>query len=250
MEADCQVILTTHSPGLASELPAESIRFISRDEHHVLSIQDGAPVFGSIADTLGVTPDSRVKALFCVEGPTDVEAFKALSSALHKADPTIPDLSTDERVAFVVMGGSTLVQWVSQHYLKGLGRKELHIYDRDVPAYEIAEAEVNGRNNGSWACRTSKHEIECYLHTDAIMAAYGVSVPVVDHPPTKAESVGSLFGKAYSAAQAHDGVMGEGKSKGYLARKAFPLMTAQWIDERDPAGEVKGWFNRLAAMLN
>jgi putative ATP-dependent endonuclease of OLD family len=72
-----------------------------------------------------------------------------LSGALYKANPTIPDLAADERVAFVVMGGSTLVQWVSQYYLKGLGRKELHIYDEDVPAYEIAQAEVNGRNDGS-----------------------------------------------------------------------------------------------------
>lgn len=199
---------------------------------------------------MGVTPDSRVRVLFCVEGPTDVEAYKALSSALHQTDPSLPDLSKDERVAFVAMGGSTLVQWVHQHYLKGLGRKQFHVYDRDVPAYEVAEAEVNGRNDGSWACRTSKQEIECYLHPDAIMAAYGVMIPIPDHPATKADSVGSRFAAAYSAAQGFDGVMKESKAKAYLAKKAFPLMTTEWIDARDPEGEVRAWLQRLAAMLD
>jgi hypothetical protein len=249
-QSDCQVILTTHSPGLASELPTASIRFISKDDQQVMSIQDGAPVFGSIAATLGVTPDSRVRVLFCVEGPTDVLAFKSLSRALHEADLSIPDLTNDERVAFVVMGGSTLLQWVSEHYLKGLGRREVHIYDRDVPAYEVAEATVNGRNDGSWACRTIKQEIECYLHPGAIQATYGVTIEVLDHPPSKADSVGSRFGQAYSVLQGFDGVMTENKAKSYLAMKSFPAMTAQWIDERDPAGEVRGWFHRVAAMLN
>ena len=31
-EDGCQVILTTHSPGLAGDLPSESIRFVTRDE--------------------------------------------------------------------------------------------------------------------------------------------------------------------------------------------------------------------------
>ncbi len=31
-ESDCQIILTTHSPGLASELPIESLRFIFHDD--------------------------------------------------------------------------------------------------------------------------------------------------------------------------------------------------------------------------
>lgn len=48
LEASCQVILTTHSPGFAAELPGDSIRFVSRDaETGQQTIQAGADVFAS-----------------------------------------------------------------------------------------------------------------------------------------------------------------------------------------------------------
>ena len=247
-ESDCQVVLTTHSPGLASELPTDSIRFVSKDSASKHCIDKGLSVFGDIAKALGVTPDSRVRVLFCVEGPTDVIALKEFSSALHKIDPTIPDLTRDERVAFVVMGGSTLNQWVAQHYLEGLGRKQLHIYDSDVPSYEVAQATVNGRGDGSAAFRTRKLEIECYLHPDAVFDAYGVKIAISDRPE-KADSVGRLFGVTYSAAQGFNGIMKEDKAKNYLARKAYAFMNAERIADRDPDGEVRGWFHHLRDML-
>ena len=94
-ESGCQVILTTHSPGLASELPAESIRFIDRNSSDQPIIESGIDVFDKAAKTLGVTPDSRVKVLICVEGPTDVIALKCLSKALHHEKNELIDLSTD-----------------------------------------------------------------------------------------------------------------------------------------------------------
>ncbi len=55
--AECQVILTTHSPGLAADLPVDSIRFVSADAAaDTPTIQQGADVFGAVADTLGLTP--------------------------------------------------------------------------------------------------------------------------------------------------------------------------------------------------
>ena len=104
-ESGCQVILTTHSPGFAADLPNDSIRFIFRDATTKEPvIQAGADVFGAVAETLGVTPDSRVKVLLCVEGPTDVLAFKSLSKALYVEDNSLPNLEDDDRVAFVVLG--------------------------------------------------------------------------------------------------------------------------------------------------
>ena len=35
-----------------------------------------------------------------------------------------------------------------------------------------------------------------------------------------------------------------------LTERAFPLMTAKLIDERDPNGEVKGWLRRISGMLH
>lgn len=40
---------------------------------------------------------------------------------------------------------------------------------------------VNARQDGSWATQTSKHEIESYLHPDAIKDTLGVVVDVADH---------------------------------------------------------------------
>jgi predicted ATPase len=248
-EPSCQILLTTHSPGFASDLPTESIRFVTRDQALQPVIQEGADVFGPVAETLGVVPDSRVKVLLCVEGPTDVAAFKYLSRALHAADNTIPDLTSDERVAFVLLGGSTLKHWVTQHYLRSLNRPEVHIYDNDVPVYAASVAEVNQRTDGSWAVLTNKYEIECYLHADAIGDAFGVEVVVLDQPGPDGKAVPRLFAEAYFAKQKTDAVMKDGAAKLRLANKAFPLMTAERLAARDPRGEVEGWFRRIRGML-
>ena len=249
LEPGCQVILTTHSPGFAAELPSDSIRFISRDAAtRQPTIQAGADVFGIVTDTLGVTPDNRVKLLLCVEGPTDVTALKALSKALHAEDNTLPDLENDERVAFIVLGGGTLKHWVNQNYLQALNRREVHIYDRDVAAYADAVIAVNARGNGCWAAQTLKHEVESYLHPDAINEAFGVTIAVTDHP-VDGKATPRVFAEAYSLAQRFDGVMKDNAAKARLAERAFPLMTAARIRERDPDGEVIGWMRRIRDML-
>ncbi|MCU6244339.1 OLD family endonuclease, partial [Enterobacter asburiae] len=69
---------------------------------------------------------------------------------------------------FIVLGGGTLKHWVNENYLRALNRREIHIYDRDVPAYAEAVDAVNARGNGCWAAQTLKHEVESYLHPDAI----------------------------------------------------------------------------------
>lgn len=247
-ETGCQVLLTTHSPGFASELPVSSIRYVSRDpKTRKPKISAGDDVFGAVADALGVTPDSRVKVLLCLEGPTDIIAFKCLSKALHAADPTLPNLATDERIAFIVLGGSTLKHWVDENYLQSLRRPEIHIYDRDVSAYAATVDKVNSRADGSWAAQTTKHEIESYLHPEAIREAFGVTILVDDHP-VDGKAVPKIFAEAYSAAQRFDGVMKDSNAKTRLADKAFPLMTAERIKERDPLGEVSDWLRRIGKL--
>ena len=246
----CQVILTTHSPGFAAELPIDSIRYVTRNEAKKPCIESaGVDVFEHVAAALGLVADSRVKVLIFVEGPTDIEALKCLSRALHIADPNLPDLSSDRRFAFVPSGGSTLQHWVAGHYLSGLGRQEVHIYDSDVPDYGKAVTAVNARQDRSWATQTSKHEIESYLHPDAIKDALGVKVEVADHLNTNGHAVPKAVAmKLYEA-----NPVGEPKKdstvKKLLASKAFPCMTADRLAERDPNGEVRGWMARLSDML-
>ncbi|MES3084594.1 ATP-binding protein [Sphingomonas faeni] len=246
----CQVILTTHSPGLAADLPIESIRFVSSEGPPATpTIEAGVDVFDTVAKALGLTPDSRVRVLICVEGPTDVTALKYLSAALHAEDDSIPNLMTDERFAFIPAGGSTLKHWVTENYLRNMHRPEAHIYDRDVAKYAASVAEVNGRTDGlgSWAVQTQKHEIECYLNADAIKAAFDVDVLCVDHPADGAPSVPEAFAIALTAKRNFDGRMKADKAKGYLS-KAFSHMTAAQIRARDPEGEIEGWLRRMSAL--
>ncbi len=249
-EDNCQVILTTHSPGFACDLPTDGIRFVTRDENEKPCIESGVNVLGKVAEALGVTPDSRVKLICCVEGPTDVKALKALSRALHLEDNSIPDLTTDDRVAFVVLGGGNLKHWVNDNYLKGFGRPELHIYDADVSSYIDVIKQVNSRGDGSIGFITQKHEIESYLHSDVIKAAFDVDVIVTDHPNEDGKATPKVFAEVYSMAQGYDGVMKDNNAKIRLAERAFPLMTADLIHERDPNGEVKKWFTTMAGFLN
>jgi len=246
--SNCQVILTTHSPGLAGDLPTESIRFVHRNDQGNPTIDSGVDVYAEVARVLGVTPDSRVKVILCLEGPTDVVAMKCLSKALHEHDPTIINIFTDPRVAVITMGGSTLQYWVSENFLKGLGRPEVHIYDSDVKKYQESIDLVNDRGDGSWGTLCEKHEIECYLHSDAIHDSSGIAMTVVDMPGADGKSVPKMFAELYSSTQKFDGVMKDNTSKGYLS-KAFTHMNYQRLKERDPKGEVEGWFRKITAMV-
>ena len=250
MTADegCQILLSTHSPGLAADLPVDGLRFIERDGTESV-IRGNVDVFGEIADSLGLVPDSRVRVLVCLEGPTDVLDLKALSHAIATAKVDLPDLSVDPRVAFVPLGGSTLKDWVTEKYLRGLGKPQVHIYDSDVAAYRTAAEEVNRRTDGSWAVITQKHEIESYLHPDAIRDAFGVDVEVLDQPDAQGEATPRSFAKAYSAKMNYESVMGDSKAKQKLAQ-AFRMMTYDRVLERDPSGEIEGWLTKLKATLD
>lgn len=248
-EPACQVILTTHSPGFASELPSSSIRFIDRDNLGKPKIEDGSDVFEDVAKTLGLIPDSRVKVLIFVEGPTDVQALKSLSKALHQADPSVIDLSSDPRIAFVVTGGGSLVHWINENYLKGVGCKEFHVYDSDVPQYAKMVLEVNKRMDGSLGVITKKYEIENYLHEDAIDLGFGFKIPVLDTLDSAGRGLPRLFGDAFGKNRGSDPLR-DSKAKIKLAEKAFPHMTAKMIFERDPLGEVLGWLREIEKMAS
>lgn len=236
-EPGCQVFLTTHSPGLASYLPVDSFRFVQKGDDGQPHIEVATDVtWEAMVSAMGIVPDNRVRVLICVEGPTDVTALKCLSRALNAEDATIPDLSTDPRVAFVVLGGGTLSHWVNQHYLKGFGRPEVHIYDSDVAKYGTMVAQVNQRDDGSWGVQTTKREIENYLHPDAILEGLGLTVSFGD-----TDDIPELIGQLKN--------WKDETAKRKLAQYVFPKMTAAMIRQRDPNGEVEGWLRRIGAML-
>ena len=90
----CQIIITTHVPGLAALLPIQSLRYItnSKGSPEVAVGTEDAGILARVADTLGVLPDLTpplapqyhdVKLVICVEGPNDVAFLTAISRIAH-----------------------------------------------------------------------------------------------------------------------------------------------------------------------
>lgn len=244
----CQVILTTHSPGLAQELPVDSLRFIDRNENGLPTVKAGANILPSIIETLGILPNvnQKVQLILCLEGPTDIIAFKAFSRCLRMKYPDIIDLENDKRILMVPLGGSILKYWVEKQYFRNLGCPEVHIYDNDVPGYQKSIDEINSRGDNSWGTLTKKFEIENYLHPDAIKAVYNITVN------TDLPNVPKQVANAYYETNKDklDGKWKDSTSKTYLSKVFTDAMTCDLLEERDPDGEIKGWFDRMALMLH
>lgn len=169
---DTQIILSTHSPGIASLLPIESLRFLSKKDGRILIEKGTNEILEKIADSLGVLPSIekekiiKLKLIVCVEGPTDVKFFKRLSKKIDE-DISI-DIENDQRVVLIPLGGSTLKHWVDNNYLRKLNLPEVHIYDGDKEEYKQTAQQVDSRNDGSKGFTTQKREIENYVHPSII----------------------------------------------------------------------------------
>lgn len=239
----CQVILTTHSPAVASSLPAETLRFIKK-VNGIPTSTTSEDMFEEIADELGIFPDDRIRVLVCVEGPNDVLALRALSHALHMENESVIDLSSDPRCAFVPLGGGTLGQWVSKRYLKGFRRPEFHIYDNDVAKYQKTVDDVNARKTHDSARLTLRREMENYLHPDAIKESLDVTI-TVNHT----DDVPKIIADAIGAIPTRKSINSKNVKK-KLAEDAFPKMTASRIKEIDPDGEILGWLEEISDLLH
>jgi hypothetical protein len=249
VNSNSQVILTTHSPSLAAELPTDGIRFINGGSTAGCpEILSGEDVLAKVVSTLGLIADKRVKALICVEGYTDIVAIKQLSRVVHSNDTNLPDLSVDPRFAFIPLGGSTLKHWVDNHYLKPLRLPEAHIYDADRD-YSGSIDLVNARGDKSWAVKTEKYEIECYLHSDAIQEASGVECVVVDWPDgTKHPAVPRAFALQWSKSFGKNEPLNDNNAKKRLV-DAFRFMTYERLKHREAVDEVESWMKKLLRMI-
>lgn len=243
---NCQVILTTHSPSLAQELPINSLRFIHRNAAQKPEILSGKDILPLIVETLGILPNINhgIKLILCLEGPTDVIALKSFSRCLREKYPDVINLDNDSRILVVPLGGSTLKHWVEKQYFKNLRCPEIHIYDNDVKKYQDCIDEINKRVDKSWGTLTNKYEIENYLHPKAIKSLYDVDID------TSQQNVPKLFGEAFSLKNNFDSTMKDKTSKIYLTKVFQSAMNIQYLEEIDPEGEIKGWFDKMALILN
>lgn len=246
----CQVMLTTHVPALASLLPTNSVRYVCPHDLNgrEVCIAAADDVIKTVVADLGIIPDNRAKVLVCVEGPHDLQFLRHIGDLLRAEDDSVIDMFTDTRVALVVLGGSTLKEWVNQHYLKNIGLPEVHIYDRDELKngkykYQDDRDTVNARKDGSIGFLTRKREMENYLHIDAIREALQ---PVVDVKFTF-----TLSDDCDVETEIKTQLNGQGKIqrrsiKYWLNEDAANCMTLDRLKERNGYDEIKSWFTEIA----
>jgi len=236
-----QVLISTHAPGLAGEVPFGSLRLIDMDADkrrlvRCAASEDPEAFFTDLAEKLGMLPDNLVRVLVCVEGTNDVRFLRHVSHTLKASDTTIPDLSRDPRFAIIPMNGGNLRDVVNLHLFKNFYKPEFHIYDRDDHnTYEKQAGEINKRGNGSKAVQTSKRTMENYIHPAAIGRVTGERIEVTDDN----DVVMCLCGK-----------LGKKKAevKAILSDEVAPVMTAEEIKERDPKEEIVGWLRDIASL--
>lgn len=249
----CQVIITTHVPGLAGLLPLHSLRYITDGEGYpeVVSGENDDEILKRIADTLGVYPDVApalaphhgVKLIVCVEGPNDVAFLTAISRIAHQSDPTIVDLNMSPSVVVLPLGGSVLKDWVNLNYLKKLNTREYHIYDSDnMDAHASECARINQRRDGSSARTTRKREMENYIHSSVVQEVFGIQIEITDTMDVSTE-ISTILRGTNPEGYKHDTV------KKKLNRICAPKMTLELLHSRDPEDEVLGWLREIADII-
>ena len=256
----CQVLITTHVPGLAEMIPVDALRYVRYAGDNKRIVEQGTDgVFKGIADDLGVIPDNRVRVFVCVEGPNDVAAFRNIARVLWKGDEAVGfDPDNTPEVVFLPLGGSTLRDWVNSHYLKPLRRPEVHIYDRDGdshPKYQQQVDEVNRRQDGSKAFLTRKREIENYLHADTIREVLGVVVEVSDRndvPNSVAKAIHEQGGgeTPWEQLTEEKRKKKEGRAKKRLNREVAAAMTVDRFRKRQALDEICEWLSAIKAVVD
>ncbi len=253
----CQVILTTHVPGLAALLPVESLRLVERSDTASTLVSAGTDaVYNRIVASLGVVPDHRARVLLCVEGPTDLACLRSLCRTYRNRHKELVCIETDPRIASVLLGGGTLQNWTAEHLLRHTGICEFHIYDRDVQRpdgsfkYATAVETVEQRGNGHTARLTQRREIENYLHPTAIDR---ILAPVVGHPVrvefTHEDDVEAVVAAAIPDHQGNPRKkLKRRELKSWLNREVANDMSLEELIEVDQEEEILNWFREITAL--
>jgi len=184
--------------------------------------------------------------LICVEGPNDLSFLKHINK-LFCEETCFFDVFADSRVAQIVLGGSTLQEWVNENYLKNLGIPEVHIYDRDEQVngkykYQAAVDSVNQRGDGSIAFLTSKREMENYLHIDAIkevlepLVNRSLAFELSDDCDVEGEIIKCLDGQKKIQRR---------YLKNWLNKDVASCMSLDRLKDRNAYEEVKEWFSEI-----
>ncbi len=253
---DTQIILTTHSPGIANLLPIEGLRFLYKDNDGKVVVEKGTDeVLDKIAKSLGVLPTvdkdriEQLKLVVCVEGPTDVEFFRRLGKILD--DNLKIDFENDKRIVIIPLGGSTLKYWVDNHYLRKLGKPEIHIYDGDKEENRRKAEEINNRGDGSKGFVTNKREIENYVHPKILEDIFRELSPNSLIDRRQSNWIDNWNKLDVPNEVKNKGVpLREKKIKEKITTEGIEKMTLELFKELNAYDEIKQWFKAMKEVIS
>ena len=208
-----------------------------------------------------LTPDNSPRSsnrplIIITEGVLDISCLTRLSRVVCAAHPDLPDLqqlSAQGRVIFLPAGGGDLAAWTTR--LAPLGCPEFFLSDREQqPETDFRQSIVRQINLrfGCCAALTRKRSLENYLHPQAIAQTFDVLIEVTDESP-----VAELIARSLPEVTPLWGSMSHRQQQRLMYRikrrlntETAERMTMELLSERDPAGEVVGWFRSIASLLD
>ncbi len=199
---------------------------------------------------------SQVRVLVVVEGAHDIEFLTRISTLLHSAHPTLPDLAAMERdreLIFLPIGGHPRA-WLRR--LAPLQLSEFHLYDGEMPPEREQREEFISQINQRIRCRavlTRKRSLENYLHPQAIQAVADITLEFGDHDCVASEVAQRVFDSRhadYSWKQLtrRIRVRLRNRAKHWLNTSAVEQMTLPLLQERDPDGEIISWLETIGQL--
>lgn len=170
-----QIILTTHTPNLASMLPLESLIYIDSNNKNN-KVQYGTDeVYSQIVSTLGVLPDNNIdgskKAILLVEGQSDIVFVRHLCNKLKEGN-VISSTLEEKGFALLSTGGSgNLKSWINLKIVEQFNIPWCLLQDSDIGSNEEnknKEKKQELESKGIKMYLTRKREPENYIHTDCL----------------------------------------------------------------------------------
>jgi putative ATP-dependent endonuclease of OLD family len=258
-----QVILTTHSPGIAKQIEPESLIFLEKIEGKITVPSSDDDIFRKVANELGVLPSielediSKVKLAICVEGKNDVEFLKKICAGVAELK-SICDLENAESVIILPLGGSSLQFWVNQDYLGKLNLNQIHIYDSDIGSdepnkYQKYVDAINAKGEGNIAFVTTHRAMENLFPPSLITEIYGVQIQ--KDSDWRTIDVADIIGKhnlensespkIWDELEKEEKKNRTGKIKNQLNNIHSEKITKKHLDEINCFEEVKLWFDTI-----
>jgi len=241
--ANYQVMITTHSPAFMRLLPTDSIRYVEKEGSSV-SVKSLSEdyVFNKIIQNLGIIPTVG-KVIWCVEGETDEKFLKNINQNIPELKYII-DLDNyinSGILAFNVMGGSQLKNYINRYVLKNTNAIEFHLYDRDEDDKYKNEIEVvKQREDGSNGTLTTKREIENYIPKVLIENELKISLGNISDWDN--EDIPNLVKEKKG--------LKEKDAKELLCGKIAKKITKKHLEQLKAWEEVKGWFETVKEMCD